>query len=228
MKESEYLEMPWSIEDTIENLKEIKELMKIRCKNMNVDGKGERDAEEVEFDFDRAINALEKQITKKPISVTSVENSMYVKCADNGFENYVTVRNKENMLGYDLNDIDQIIEIEKELVKKCKIMFEEMNTEDKLANKLLKSEIQHHYKIAEWLEELKFRRVLQLQVEKEFFAGYKNGKKEGYNKAIDDFKKILTIEKIKEYAESDGFININNCSLMILDIAEQLKAGDAK
>ena len=45
------------------------------------------------------------------------------------------------------------------------------------------------------------------------------------NKAIDDFKKILTIEKIKEYAESDGFININNCSLMILDIAEQLKAG---
>ena len=50
----------------------------------------------------------------------------------------------------------------------------------------------------------------------------------GYNKAIDAFKKMLTIEKIKEYAESDGFININNCSLMILDIAEQLKAGDAK
>ena len=47
----------------------------------------------------------------------------------------------------------------------------------------------------------------------------------GYNKAIDDFKKMLTIEKIKEYAESDGFININNCSLMILDISEQLKAG---
>ena len=43
------------------------------------------------------------------------------------------------------------------------------------------------------------------------------------NKAIDDFKKILTIEKIKEYAESDGFINLNNCSLMIFDIAEQLK-----
>ena len=48
---------------------------------------------------------------------------------------------------------------------------------------------------------------------------------QAYNKAIDDFKKILTIEKIKEYAESDGFININNCSLMILDIAEQLEAG---
>ena len=47
----------------------------------------------------------------------------------------------------------------------------------------------------------------------------------GYNKAIDDFKKMLTIEKIKEYAESDGFINLNNCSLMIFDIAEKLKVG---
>ena len=29
---------------------------------------------------DMAINALEKQIPKKPKSITSVENSMYVKC----------------------------------------------------------------------------------------------------------------------------------------------------
>lgn len=50
--------------------------------------------------------------------------------------------------------------------------------------------------------------------------------KDGYNKAIDDFKKMMTIEKIKEYAESEGFININNCSLMIFDISEQLKDGD--
>ena len=49
---------------------------------------------------------------------------------------------------------------------------------------------------------------------------------DGYNKAIDDFKKMLTIEKIKKYAESDGFINLNNCSLMIFDIAEQLKECD--
>ena len=51
------------------------------------------------------------------------------------------------------------------------------------------------------------------------------GYAEGYNKAIDDFKKMLTIENIKKYAESDGFINLNNCSLMIFDITEQLKAG---
>ena len=57
-------------------------------------------------------------------------------------------------------------------------------------------------------------------------AGFEEGMRKGYNKAIDDFKKILTIEKIKEYAESDGFINLNNCSLMIFDIAEQLKERD--
>ena len=48
---------------------------------------------------------------------------------------------------------------------------------------------------------------------------------QAYNKAIDDFKKMLTIEKIKEYAESDGFINLNNCGLMIFDIAEKLKVS---
>ena len=52
------------------------------------------------------------------------------------------------------------------------------------------------------------------------------GYTDGYNNALDDFKKMLNIEKIKEYAESDGFINLNNCSLMIFEVAEQLKAGE--
>ena len=56
---SKYLEMPWSIEDTIENLKEIKEAMKEKVLSLNLHGKGEKDAEEIAFDFDRAIEALE-------------------------------------------------------------------------------------------------------------------------------------------------------------------------
>ena len=77
---------------------------------------------------------------------------------------------------------------------------------------------EYHEQLAEWLEELKSYRA-------SVFSGYMTQKmlKEEYNKAIDDFKKMLTIEKIKEYAESDGFINLNNCGLMIFDIAEQLK-----
>ena len=66
MTENEYLEMPWSIEDTIENLNEIKENFKVILINKNLDGKASDDVKELEFDFDRAINALEKQITKKP------------------------------------------------------------------------------------------------------------------------------------------------------------------
>lgn len=51
--------MPWSIEDTIENLKEIKELLQRIAIEKNLHGKGKEDAEEVAFDFDRAIEALE-------------------------------------------------------------------------------------------------------------------------------------------------------------------------
>ena len=77
--------------------------------------------------------------------------------------------------------------------------------------------VQESKQIAEWLEDYKRIKML-IPIEQAL--------KNEYNKAIDDFKKMLTIEKIKEYAESDGFINLNNCVLMIFDIAEQLKAGE--
>ena len=73
-----------------------------------------------------------------------------------------------------------------------------------------------HEQLAEWLEDYKRIKML-IPIEQAL--------KNEYNKAIDDFKKMLTIEKIKEYAESDGFINLNNCGLMIFDIAEKLKVG---
>lgn len=80
-----YLKMPWSIEDTIENLEELKEKMQQRLIMTNYHGRGEKDAEEIAFDFNRAIQelkenqeykklgtleevreAVEKQRTKKP------------------------------------------------------------------------------------------------------------------------------------------------------------------
>lgn len=89
---SKYLELPWSVEDTIENLKELKDGLQEKCIIQNLHGRGEKDAEEIAFDFDRAINALEeiqqyraigtpdecraaveKQIAKKPIQITSTK-----------------------------------------------------------------------------------------------------------------------------------------------------------
>lgn len=61
-----FLKMPWSMEDTIENLRDIKVMMQQILRQANKDGKGEEDAKEVAFDFDRAIAALERQIPKKP------------------------------------------------------------------------------------------------------------------------------------------------------------------
>ena len=95
--------------------------------------------------------------------------------------------------------------------------------------------LQESKQIAEWLEELKDyqdknKMVVRVDVEnmdsiKDKIEELSKYAESQYNKALDDFKKILTIEKIKEYAESDEFINLNNCSLMIFDISEQLKAG---
>ena len=60
-----YLEMPWSIEDTIEHLEVIKKYLQKCVILSNHDGMGKKDAEEVAFDFNRAIKALKKQIPVK-------------------------------------------------------------------------------------------------------------------------------------------------------------------
>lgn len=63
----EYLEFPWGIADTIENLRVLKSILQRQVEKADCDGKGAQDALEVKFDFDRAIEALEKQLPKKPI-----------------------------------------------------------------------------------------------------------------------------------------------------------------
>lgn len=66
----EYAELPWSVEDTIENLKSVKDSMKERVILLNLHGRGKKDAEEVEFDFGRAIDALERN---QPKQVTDIQ-----------------------------------------------------------------------------------------------------------------------------------------------------------
>lgn len=78
MTKNEYLEMPWSIEDTIENLKELKHILVYKMLKENHDGKGEKDANEVCFDFDRAIEALEKQIPKKVDTTGNGDDDFYI------------------------------------------------------------------------------------------------------------------------------------------------------
>lgn len=138
--------------------------------------------------------------------------------------------------------IDEAIEEEKEMAKEQKTKYDKCPTRMKYCcemcfnNPECNEVAEYHEQLAEWLEELKDYRdknkmVVRVDVENmdsirdkiEELSKYAESQ---YNKALDDFKKILTIEKIKEYAESDGYINLNNCSLMIFDIAERLKAGD--
>lgn len=126
--ENKYLEMPWSIEDTIENLKEVKKFMQMRCKKMNFDDKGETDAKEVAFDFDRAIEALKKQIPKKPLflfgDIVVVDEcfiGVIVKTWEhNDYYTYeVYVRNANG-----------IIEYTEEEIERYKVRHKELNEEE--------------------------------------------------------------------------------------------------
>lgn len=101
---------------------------------------------------------------------------------------------------------------------------------EKSNNIKLKAEPQVFIQLAEWLEELKMYkslapRELVSQKQKndrviEYSKGFDYGFKTGYNKAIDDFAKKLSLafdETIEEY----GFYPEN----LIRQVAEQLKAG---
>ena len=60
MTVGKYLEMPWNIEDTIDNLEFLKKALQEKVIDINIDGIGKQDAEEVAFDFDRAIDAIKE------------------------------------------------------------------------------------------------------------------------------------------------------------------------
>lgn len=70
---SRNLKMPWSLEDTVENMERIRDMMIKKVRQVNMDGKGEEDVIEIKFDFGRVKEALEKQIAKSPNDIKSIE-----------------------------------------------------------------------------------------------------------------------------------------------------------
>lgn len=56
----DYLQMPWSIKQTIADLNVIRYIMIKRLRTVNLDGKAEQDVKELNFDFDKAVNALKE------------------------------------------------------------------------------------------------------------------------------------------------------------------------
>lgn len=117
--------------------------------------------------------------------------------------------------------IDEAIQIEKYFGKKDKKALEELQKEFPMIYGIMNNNL--HENIVEWLEELKFRRVLQLQCEKEFFAGYEKGKTEGYSKAIDEFAERIKQGDVIEYMGS--YVSYKAIVSFIDEIAEQMKGG---
>lgn len=77
------LKMPWSLEDTVENMERIRTIMIKKVRQVNLDRKGEEDVREVNFDFSRVKKALEKQI---PMKVDEIHVDEYF-CPACGAEN---------------------------------------------------------------------------------------------------------------------------------------------
>ncbi|MEG0721555.1 MAG: hypothetical protein RR446_07390 [Lachnospiraceae bacterium] len=77
------LKMPWSMEDTIENMDSIRDLVIRRVRQVNLDGKGEADVREINFDFCRVKEALKKKI---PMKVKEIHADEYF-CPACGTEN---------------------------------------------------------------------------------------------------------------------------------------------
>lgn len=97
----EFLELPWGIDVTILNLKDIRDQLVYRLLRGNVNGKGEQNKKEAEFDFNRAISALEAQQADAWIPITEDEStypecfteviftdgeSIYIGCCDPNYE----------------------------------------------------------------------------------------------------------------------------------------------
>lgn len=57
---SDYLKMPWSIKDTMDHLDKVRCILIRRLRAVNLHGKAEHDVAELNFDFNRAINALKE------------------------------------------------------------------------------------------------------------------------------------------------------------------------
>ena len=72
---TEYKELPWDMETTIENMQDMKEMFKQQLHKINFEGKGIEDGQELEFDFNRAIEALEKQVPKKTDDYTIMNDN---------------------------------------------------------------------------------------------------------------------------------------------------------
>ncbi len=60
-----YIELPWSVEQTIENLEGVRAAMIKRIRTVNLDGEGEEDVKELNYDFDKAIEALKKEVPRQ-------------------------------------------------------------------------------------------------------------------------------------------------------------------
>ncbi|WP_342985572.1 hypothetical protein [[Clostridium] symbiosum] len=76
------LKMPWSMEDTIENMDNIRDMLINQARKANLDKKGEEDVKEINFEFGRVKEALKKQISNSHPCASDDDNIRCGNCVN--------------------------------------------------------------------------------------------------------------------------------------------------
>ncbi|WP_368378289.1 hypothetical protein [[Clostridium] symbiosum] len=76
------LKMPWSVEDTIENMDTIRDMLIKQVRKVNLNKKGEKDVKGINFDFGRVKEALKKQISNSHPCASDDDNIRCGNCVN--------------------------------------------------------------------------------------------------------------------------------------------------
>ena len=120
--------------------------------------------------------------------------------------------------------IDEAIALERQVAKEQR---DHIGTFDDEYSKKCEVWAEEHEQIANWLEELKVIKEMDLSIPQHFTKEQSdwikkyciNRNKEFYNMALDDFAERLKAEYVKHYVDGDPYFDY------IDEIAEQLKVG---
>ena len=125
--------------------------------------------------------------------------------------------------------IDEAIEKNRKIAETKKTLYDACILKE--YNRHLLREYKEHEQLAEWLEELKMYKEVgtvegyksAIECYNEEYTMRKSNKQ--YNKAIDDFERIMC-EELKDYIDHKDYMCVGlNLHKFTRDLAEQLKVG---
>lgn len=138
-------ELPWGVEDTIQNLKTIKEALMEKAEKTNLDGKAKSDTEEIAFDFNRAIAALEENQKYRALGTVEGLQELTRKgmaCGQVAWERDVAISQLRD-LGLSLGEKTDEAKADMETGRRIRNIMEELEKLERIPGWALMSKQEH-------------------------------------------------------------------------------------